>query len=191
MIKPWTLLSSRFPVADRWLRLRAGTYETPSGQIVEPFYVQENPEWICVLPITADGEVVCVREYRHGADKVLTGLIGGVVDDTDPSPKTAAMRELEEETGYRTKDMVALGAAYANCRNQTNKVHYYLARGVVPDGKRSLDEHEDIKIKLLPLETVSAPGFLQQSYHLLCLHLAKPHLQVHERRQRNDTLNPK
>ncbi|MTH96485.1 NUDIX hydrolase [Roseibium sp. RKSG952] len=141
------------------------------------FYVQENPDWICVLPLTPEGQVVLVREYRHGAGEILTGLVGGTLENGDASPLHTARRELQEETGYRCAEMVTLGAAYANCRNHTNKVHYFLARNAFPASAQALDETEDIDVVLAPLAEVAAPGFLKQSYHIACLHLALPLLE--------------
>lgn len=176
MIKPWTLVSSQLMVADSWLRLRADRCRRADGLIIEPYYVNEAPDWVCVLPVTSTGKVVLTREYRHGIGAVVTGLPGGVVDGGDPDPEAAANRELLEETGYTGKATVFLGAFFANWTNQTNKIHFFLARDVEKTADQTLDAQEEIEVLLHDLAEVRAPGFFRQAYHITCLHLAEPML---------------
>ncbi|TWF54495.1 NUDIX hydrolase [Neorhizobium alkalisoli] len=95
----WSVLSSETVVKDRWIDLRAETCVTPSGQEIAPYYVLSYPDWVNIVAITADDEIVLVRQYRHGAADVFTEIPGGAVDAGDPDPVAAAKRELLEETG--------------------------------------------------------------------------------------------
>jgi 8-oxo-dGTP pyrophosphatase MutT (NUDIX family) len=176
MIKPWRLLRSRMLLNDPWIKLRSDVCERQDGLQIEPFYVIEPPEWVCVLPITQDQRVVLTKEYRHGARVVGIGLPGGLVEPGDADPSHAAKRELLEETGFRSDEFVSVGARYANWANHTNRVHYFVARNVTRLQAQELDRNEQIEVLLAPLLQVIDPEFLQQSFHLACVQLALPHL---------------
>jgi 8-oxo-dGTP pyrophosphatase MutT (NUDIX family) len=176
MIKPWKVLSSEILLCDKWIRIRADQCQKADGVVIEPYYVNEQPEWVCVLPLTNDGKVILTTEYRHGAGSVVTGLPGGVVEDCDSEPMVAAKRELTEETGYTSDNLVSLGALYANWANQSNRIHYFLAKDVVKVGYQELDSTEEIEVTAEPIERLAEGGFLKQSFHVACLHLAQQHL---------------
>lgn len=176
MPSKWTTESSRILVNDQWLTLRADTCRRGDGVLIDPYYVIERPEWTSMLALTPQGDVITVREYRHGAGLSMPALPSGSVEVEDADPATGAVRELLEETGFRAGHVIALGSAFANWANQTNRVHYFLATDCVRVANQTLDESEEIEVRLFPLADVLAPGFLQQSFHLANLHLALPHL---------------
>lgn len=169
-VKPWKVLSKQYLVDDNWMRLRADVCQREDGVIIEPFYVQESRDWVCVFPVTEAGEVVLVTEYRHAVASVVTGLCGGVVDDE--GPMEAAKRELLEETGYGEGEWIDLGSLYANWGTLGNRIHYFLARDVRLLAEQNLDETEEIDVVTAPLSEVAKPGYLDQSFHVACLHLA-------------------
>ena len=173
-MKPWKVENSRIVSEDRWHRLRADHCVAENGVVISPYYVLENSEWVCIFPIIeSTGEVLLVREYRHGARKVVDGLPGGVVDSTDASAAIAARRELVEETGYDCRSLLPLGAVYANWSNHNNRIHCYLALDCHKTVEQNLDENEDIDVLSAPLEQVETLGFLQQAFHVACLYMAK------------------
>jgi len=94
------LLTSRYIVQDRWLKVRADTYELPNAQVIEPYYVLEYPTWLNIVALTAQEEVVLVRLYRHGIRQTVLELPSGAVESSDASVLDATRRELLEETGY-------------------------------------------------------------------------------------------
>jgi len=176
MPSKWITEASRIVVEDRWITLRADTCRRADGRLIDPYYVREYGEWTSMLALTADGRVITVREYRHGAGISVPALPSGSVEAIDADPRAAAARELVEETGYRADRVVPLGAAWANWANQNNRVHYFLGLGCERVGAPALDENEEIEVGLFELTAVKAPGFLQQSFHLANLYLALPHL---------------
>lgn len=175
LIKPWRLLSSKLIVKDQWINLRADRCQKDDGGIVEPFYVKEEPEWVCLFALTRDNEVILTTEYRHGAAVLGTGLPGGGVEKSDASPLAAAMRELKEETGYTSDDVTALGAHYANWANQDNCIHYFLVENAEKTDVQALDPNEDIAVTTLPFSEVMTGDILRQSFHLACVHLVVRH----------------
>ncbi len=175
MIEPWEVLSSRIVLEDQWIRVRADNCRRNDGVVIEPYYVLEYPDWVCVLPITPRGDVVITKEYRHGVGLVVAGLPSGVVDKADLGPEATARRELLEETGYTSERIVPLGSLYANSTNQANMVHYFLALDAELTGTPALDATEQIDVELVAWEHVRSMQLLRQSHHVACVHLAERH----------------
>jgi 8-oxo-dGTP pyrophosphatase MutT (NUDIX family) len=121
------------------------------------FYIVDAPDWINVIALTPDNEIVLVRQYRHGIHEITWEIPGGAVDLGDSDPLLAAKRELEEETGFTSDDWVKLGKVSANPAIFTNYCHFYIARNCTFTSRQNLDDFEEIVVKT---ETISE--FLQQ-----------------------------
>lgn len=145
-LAPWQVIASRISYEDRWLRLRTDTCKTAQGKIIESYHVVEAPPWVNVVALTDEGQIVLVREYRHGARQILLGLPGGAVEGSDRDPLEAIQRELCEETGYGGGEFFQVGQCYANPSNQNNLVYSFLALGVTQTRAQELDENEHIEI---------------------------------------------
>lgn len=173
LITPWKIHKSHVISQDKWHSLRADTCVNSNGIVISPYYVFENPEWVCIFPLIKNtGEVLIVREYHHGARAILDGLPSGVVDATDADVSVAAARELMEETGYRGSRMVPVGSVYANWSNHSNMVHCFLALDCELTGQQSLDENEEIEVLRRSINAVKEKGYLKQAFHVCCMHLA-------------------
>ena len=109
----------------------------------------------CVVPLTNDGRVVTVKQFRYPFDDVLTEIPAGKLDGPDEDPLDAARRELREETGAEADEMIYLGAFYPSCAYTDEVIHMYLARGL-RFGECSLDDDEFLNVKLTPLEQAVA-----------------------------------
>ena len=146
--RPWRKLGSRALESLRLFRPRWDEMENPrTGQALERL-VLETPEWVNVVPITEDGRIVCVRQFRFGTGTVTTEIPGGMVDPGE-EPRAAAERELREETGYTATSWTSLGAVEPNPAFQDNRCHHFLARGAVRTHELELDEGEDIVVLTL------------------------------------------
>jgi 8-oxo-dGTP pyrophosphatase MutT (NUDIX family) len=150
-IKPWKILNSTHLRND----IRLDRCELPSGQIIEGT-VLEFGTWATVLALTKEQEVVLIRQYRHGAQKVIVELPGGAMDKEDGSPLAAARRELEEETGYASDRIIQVGCVSPNPANQTNLIYSFLALDARKLGGQRLDDTEEIEVFLKPLDEVIA-----------------------------------
>lgn len=118
------------------------------------FYRLECPDWVNVLPITPDHDVVFVRQYRHGTQEKTLEVPAGQVDDTDSSLQVAAQRELLEETGYSSKSWDYLGWVHPNSAFIDNKCHLFLARDAIKTGTIRNDPYEHTEVELYPLASV-------------------------------------
>ena len=154
-VEKWRRLGveSRFDAAI--LEVRRVRCESEAGKH-GLFTLVGAKDWAIVVPLIAgvEGpEVVMVRQYRHGSDALSLEFPGGVVE-TGEAPEAAVLRELEEETGYRAGRILHAGTVSPNPAFLENSYHVYVAFDLAPDGKVSLDEHEEIEVELLPLEDV-------------------------------------
>ncbi len=153
-LKKWKILQSKMVLDHRWCQVRQDEIELPNGQIIDDFFVIVRPEIALVLPITNQQEIVFVRQYRHGVGEVLLELPAGSFDATKEDAAIAAVRELQEETGYTAQKVTKLATLYDNPVKDTNKIHLFLAENVTKSGNQNLDITEEIEIVLIPLESV-------------------------------------
>lgn len=113
------------------------------------FFVIRCPDWVLALPVTDDGKVVMVRQWRFGAEALSLEPPGGVMGAGEDPVATAA-RETLEETGYGHGRASSLGAVAPNPAIQANRIHFVLLEGVRNGSPRALDEHEEIEVLALP-----------------------------------------
>jgi len=153
MVAPWPIESEREVQSFRiggLVHLRA---RSPRTGAVHDFYELRFPDWINVVPVTADGRVLLIRQFRAGTRQLTLEIPGGLVDPGE-TPLAAARRELREETGWDSDDWTALGAVLPNPAIQGNRCHTFLARGVVQAGPQALEPAEDIEVLPVPLAEI-------------------------------------
>ena len=137
-----------FDVSRTWTR-------SPKDGRTHAFYRIDAEDWVNVVPVTPEGEVVMVRQFRHGLRRVTLEIPGGIVDPGE-APQTAAARELREETGYRAGPVRFLGATNPNPALFGNRVHTYLAEGCTPEGEIQNGETEETRVELVPRAEIPA-----------------------------------
>lgn len=115
------------------------------------FYKLHVPDWINVLALTDEEEIVLVKQYRHGTDEITLEIPGGAVDSTDEHPLEAAKRELLEETGYEANKWTSLGTVSVNPAIMDNYCHMFLAEGCREISEQNLDRMEEIEVQTVPL----------------------------------------
>ena len=92
-------------------------------------FVFQSVDWINILPITKNGKVVFVEQYRPGTDSITLELPGGM-SNQDEEPIESAKRELKEETGFSMGEWSKLGVVHPNPAILTNQCHTFLALDV-------------------------------------------------------------
>ena len=112
--------------------LRADRVRHPENPGEEPFtrVVLEHPGAVVVLAVDDQERVFCLRQYRHPARMRMLELPAGLLDVEGEDPRAAAERELLEEGGLEASDWVSLGSAYSSPGITTERIHYFLARGL-------------------------------------------------------------
>jgi ADP-ribose pyrophosphatase len=145
-IKPWKVLETSYFRP----RFRIDKCELSNGNLLDAT-ILEFRSWANVVALTKNGEVVLVKQYRHGVCEALLEFPGGVVED-DEDPLEGAKRELLEETGYSASTLIQVGQLYPNPALQTNTLHCFLALDAEKVGEQNLDAGEDIEVHLVPLD---------------------------------------
>lgn len=168
----WTTLSSEYLFSDLWFKVRKDKCETPGGKIVDPYYVYEFPTWVTAFPVTDDGRIIMVRQYRHALGEVCLETPGGCVDDTDKTFEDAVARELLEETGYSFSSYEYLGKISANPSTNNNLMHMFLAKGGKKVAAQHLDANEEIEVELFSVEEIKQllkENKIIQAMHVTCI----------------------
>jgi len=168
------LLDSEYISKHAYFTARRDRYETPTGKIVDPYFVVEVPKSVCAMAITENNEVILVRQYRHPVNTELLELPGGFIDESE-DPETAVRREFLEETGYEFKDAYHLGNTAANPGVLNNFTDLYLLTGGRKTSEQKLDANEEIEVRLEKLEDARSMllnNEIKQSMHALCMFYA-------------------
>ena len=151
--RSWTLLGSQHVSDHRVFRVRHDLYRFEPSGAERDFVVLESPDWVNIVPLTDEGEVVLVRQYRHGTRNVTLEIPGGVVE-ADETPEEAALRELAEETGFVPSRVRLLGRVHPNPAIQGNFCYMYLAEDCRRSAEPQPDAFERIEIVLRPLDEI-------------------------------------
>jgi ADP-ribose pyrophosphatase len=101
-----------------------------------------HPGSVVVLPVTGDGRIVMIRQYRHAARVYLWELVAGRIDEGE-TVKEAGARELREETGYRAKRYTEFLDVFPTPGFLEERMHILLAEGLTA-GKAEPEEDEKI-----------------------------------------------
>ena len=151
--RKWEILSSEYLIKRPWLTARRDVAKLPDGRINNEYYVLEYPDWVNIIAITNDGQMVMERQYRHGLGNTCYELPCGVIEEGE-TPLEAAKRELLEETGYAGGTWQEWMVLSPNPATSNNLAHSYLVTGVEKVSKQHLDATEDIQVYLLSQEYV-------------------------------------
>jgi 8-oxo-dGTP pyrophosphatase MutT (NUDIX family) len=147
----WSVSSSRHPLKDQWITVRAETCLTSSGVELEPYYTLEYPDFVHVLAMTTDHRIVLTRQYRHGFGASVVELPGGMADVADASILATGLRELSEETGFTAENAVVMPPLSVDPAKFRNRLHLVLAYDAVRNSAPKLDATEDIEVILAPV----------------------------------------
>jgi ADP-ribose pyrophosphatase len=153
MIQPWSLLQSAVIFTCRIFTLKKDSYRSPRTGKVHDFFVLDSPDWVNVIPVTPENEVILVRQYRLGTNQFSLEIPGGMLDPGE-SPAEAATRELLEETGYAGDAPRQIGAVHPNPAINTNRCHTYLVRNAASRTQPRQDSTEDIEVQKVPLAQI-------------------------------------
>jgi len=132
---------------------------SPDSGKTGQFDVLKCRNWVNIIALTPNQEVVLVKQYRQGTDEITLEIPGGVIHHEEDHFE-GARRELEEETGYLAKEWALLGSVDANPAFMTNKCYTYLATGCVNSSSQNLDPFEEIDITTVALEKI--PKLIQE-----------------------------
>jgi 8-oxo-dGTP pyrophosphatase MutT (NUDIX family) len=160
-------------VADcRVFKVREDVCERESDNAESTFFVIENPDWVNIIALTKNKEVILIEQFRHGTEEVILEIPGGMIDE-DEEAERAARRELLEETGFSADNFILLGKSHPNPAIQNNTIFHYLALDCEQTEDVSFDEHESVLTKIVSLEEAEnliADGVITHSLVVAAFH---------------------
>lgn len=141
------------------------------GGIEGDYIIMNAPDWVIVIPEKEDNFLM-VKQWRHGEAALSVEFPGGVIDAGE-TPEHAALRELEEETGYKAGKLIELGSVNPNPALFRNHVHFYLAKDLIATGKQTLDDDEFINcMELSKKEVLEGMGTEQFPHAIMGMALS-------------------
>jgi 8-oxo-dGTP pyrophosphatase MutT (NUDIX family) len=173
MSKPraWTVVEEESLQDCRVFTVQRVRARSPRTGETHDFFDIDSTDWVNVVPITAEGEVVLVRQYRHGARALTLETPGGMVDPGE-TPAEAAVRELLEETGYAPGELVSLGGVNPNPAIFRNRLHGFLVRDARRVAEVRNESTEETQVELVPLRELGELARAGTIDHALVLAVA-------------------
>jgi len=143
-------ISSEFIFDGKVVHLYCDKVSLPDGKESVREYVKHIGA-VCVVPITDEGEIVCVRQYRYAIGQALLEIPAGKLDSPDEDRQKAALRELREETGATCQKLDFIGKFYSSPAILDECIYMYMARGL-DFGETDFDDDEYIEIEKIPVD---------------------------------------
>jgi len=172
MAEPWRHLHSE-PRHDYGIfATRTDRCRSPRTGNEHRFVVVSAPDWVNVVAITADDEVVLVRQYRFGTREMTLEIPGGAVDPGEAFEE-AGLRELREETGFAGDDHRLIGVVTPNPAFLDNRCGTLLVTNARKVAEPEPDGTEDIEVVLAPrceIQAMIARGEIDHALVVAAFH---------------------
>ena len=181
VIKPWSKIDSRALGDFRIFSIRSDQKISPRTDHAHDFFIIDCVNWVNVVAVTPDQQLVMVEQYRHGTNTVELEIPGGTMDPSDVSPVAAGLRELREETGYEAEQAQILGEIFPNPAIMSNTCYTVLAQNCRLQHAIQLDTGEDLLTRLVPVSEIPnlvAAGKIRHSLVVVALY----HFELWQRR---------
>lgn len=154
-MKPWKLLHVDGETQAGYRAVVHKRFQMNNGKVMTAdIEGRDGEQCSVVVALTPGHEVVIARQFRCGPGMVMDELPGGLVERGE-TPEAAANRELQEEVGYETNDMIFLGSSYGGGWRSI-KFHYFLATDCTPTVSQDLDDVEEIEVITISISELIA-----------------------------------
>lgn len=172
-IRPWQKIATGKVGDFRIFSIRSERKVSPRTHREHEFYVIDAVNWVNVVALTPDRQVVMIEQYRHGSNTVELEIPGGMIDATDQSAVAAGVRELREETGFEGESACVIGEVFPNPAIMSNTCYTILVENCRCVHPTQLDHAEDLLTRLVPLADVAqmvASGAIRHSLVVVALY---------------------
>jgi len=133
------------------LSFRIDQVRCPNGELATRDII-DHRGGVCVAPLTEEGELIFIRQFRYSYEEVILELPAGKLEAGEEADiEAAGRRELQEETGATAREMIDLGVFYPTCGYCNEKIYLYAAKGL-QFGKQHLDADEFMEVLKIKLE---------------------------------------
>jgi len=153
-LKPWKTINTE-PIfeAPPWLTLSVEEVQLPDGRLVSDYYHIQLQDYAVIFAQVADGEVILLRQYKHGVGRVSLTLPGGGLSAGE-TPLAAAQRELLEETGYEAEDWRLLCPFVTSANYRCSQGYIFAANNARQVAEPNSGDLEEMETVLMPPEQV-------------------------------------
>lgn len=153
-VKPWRELRRQRLIDCRVFEVERSVCASPADGSEHEFFRVRNGDWVQVVPVTAENEIVMVRQWRHGSSSIVLEVPGGLADAGE-RPADAARRECLEETGFRAQRLIPMGELNPNPAIHTAPLHSFFAPGVERIADPQTTDTEQTEVVLVPVEELA------------------------------------
>jgi len=134
-----------------WYRIEEQDVQLPDGRVVEGYPRMDLRDYSIVVALTAGGDLLVERLYKHGVGREVFDLVAGLIEDGE-APMDAARRELREEAGFDSSNWTTLGSFVINSNYGCGRMHAFLAKQCQRVAEPSSHDLEETEIILMPLD---------------------------------------
>jgi 8-oxo-dGTP pyrophosphatase MutT (NUDIX family) len=173
MLRPWKKIGSKQIGDFRIFTLRSDRKVSPRTQQEHEVFVVDCVDWVNVIAVTPDRQLVMVEQYRHGSDTIELEIPGGMMDAKDASPEATGRRELREETGYEGEQPQIIGRILPNPAFMSNTCFTVMIGNCQRVHPVEFDHGEDIVTRLVPIDDIPklvATGTIRHSLVVVALY---------------------
>jgi 8-oxo-dGTP pyrophosphatase MutT (NUDIX family) len=153
MIKEWKCEKTEEVLSLNIFNILEKYYRHPNKNRTFKANILDAPDWVNIVGINDKSEILLIRQFRFGTESIELEIPGGIKGEQE-TPKDAALRELEEETGYRAKTIKKIGSVAANPAFMNNECYTFIASLSNNKGVTNFDPNEIIEIEFASLRQV-------------------------------------
>ena len=146
----WTIVQDEVYANCRIFEVHKRKMVRDSDQKEGDFYVIDSNDWVNVLALTSNQEIILVRQFRYGTQNYSLEPPGGVIEKGE-DPIFAGKRELLEETGFSGTNPKLIGSVFPNSAIMSNRCHFVMLSDVEKHSDVSVDPHEELETILVPI----------------------------------------
>ncbi len=154
MVQPWKKTGTKILGDFRIFKLRSDFCLHPRTGKEHDFFVLETVNWVNIIAVTPDQQLVMVRQFRVGSNTVELEIPGGMMDPHETDPVATAVRELREETGYEGENARLLGTIWSNPAILSNRTYTVLIENCRLKHAVDFDGGEDLVTELIPVAEI-------------------------------------